>query len=78
MSLAMRAACQALRDMLPGHHPEAVRGPSVADGLFEALRGAVRPLEHRRASSRATPPLIEAWVGDRPRSFPLQLKHAGR
>ena len=56
--------------MLPGQSSE---GGSLA-ALGEALRGAVVP-ELRRARS---PPTIEAWVGDRPRSFPLQLRHAGR
>ena len=44
------------------------------DGLSSSLRGLVVP-ERLRAQD---PPLVEAWVGDRPRSFPLQLKHAGR
>ena len=65
---------QALQDPLPGADSLSQGLAAFGAGLPAALRGLLVP-EPRRARP---PPRVEAWVGGPPRSFPLQLKHAGR
>eukprot|EP00892_Ulva_mutabilis_P012766 jgi/Ulvmu1/9862/UM057_0016.1 len=78
----------ALEQMAPDEFGAEVNKALAVPGESEGGRGAAGALAGLLSRAAAagggavrpprTPPVVEAWVGQRPASFPLRMQHAGR
>lgn len=80
------AALQALQGSLPdaGPNPSDTSSTSWLSSLQQVSvtlsQGSLGPLQGSlpEDSQFQPPPVVQCWVGDAPKSFPLQMQHSGR
>uniref|UniRef100_A0A6S8MSN8 Ubiquinone biosynthesis monooxygenase COQ6, mitochondrial n=1 Tax=Dunaliella tertiolecta TaxID=3047 RepID=A0A6S8MSN8_DUNTE len=77
------AANKALQDLVPSSgsdHPPSLSWLSALQGSSASLAKAASSLYPGlpESSQYQPPPIVQSWVGDQPKSFPLQLRHSGR